>query len=117
MYEYKFENNLQNFSKNTILKISEDKKNKKIIKGYDCYKVIYEYKENNENADDDYSKYAENTIYQQEMWVTDKIKSLYHPIVFDKAILEKYYPLEILETQNDIRGFERRFRLEKIELK
>lgn len=51
------------------------------------------------------------------MWVTDKIKSLYHPIVFDKAILEKYYPLEILETQNDIRGFERRFRLEKIELK
>lgn len=29
MYEYKFENNLQNFSKNTILKISEDKKIRK----------------------------------------------------------------------------------------
>lgn len=117
IYVYKFEDNLQDFSKNIILKVSEDKKNKKIIKGYDCYKVIYEYKENNEHADEEYKIYAKNTIYQREMWVTEKIKSLYHPIVFDKIILEKYYPLEILETQSDIKGFERRFKLEKIELK
>ncbi|MCY1662677.1 hypothetical protein [Chryseobacterium sp. SL1] len=117
MYVYKFEDNLQDFSKNIILKVSEDKKSKKIIKGYDCYKVIYQYKENNEHADEEYKIYAKNTIYRREMWVTEKIKSLYHPIVFDKIILEKYYPLEILETQSDIKGFERRFKLEKIELK
>lgn len=117
IYVYKFEDNLQDFSKNFILKVSEDKKNKKIIKGYDCYKVKYEYKENNEHADEEYKIYSKNTIYQREMWVTEKIKSLYHPIVFDKIILEKYYPLEILETQSDIKGFERRFKLEKIELK
>jgi hypothetical protein len=100
-----------------IIKISEDRKSKKTISGYDCYKVTYEYKENNEYADEDYKIYAENTIYKREMWVTDKIKSLYHPVIYEKAILEKYYPLDILETQSDIKGFERRFRLEKIELK
>ena len=92
------------------------KKSKKIINGYECYKVKYEYKENNEDANQDYKAYAVNIIYKREMWVTDKIKSLFHPIILGKSILEKYYPLEILETQNDIKGFERRFILNEITL-
>ena len=103
------------YSNNIILKLAENKKERKNIQGYDCYKVKYLYKENIDK-DDDYFQFAGNVIYTREMWVTDKIKSLYHPIVFDKIILEKYYPLEIVETQNDIKGFERRYSLETITL-
>lgn len=105
------------YSRNILIKTIVDRKSRKLIGNYDCYKVIYEYKENNKERDEDYLDYLKNTIYKREMWVTDKIKSLYHPVIYEKEILQKYYPLDILETQNDIKGFERRFILEKITLK
>lgn len=105
------------YSSNIILKISKDKESRKTINGYDCYKVIYEYKENDKEGDEDYLEYIKDTVYRREMWVTDTIKSLYHPVVFEKAILEKFYPLDILETQNDMKGFERRFVLQNITLR
>ncbi len=102
----------ESFSENIILKIIEDRENKKLVDGYNCFKVTYQFQENKNNADEDYLMFAGNTIYQREMWVTEEIRSLYHPVVFDKSILEKYYPLDILETQSDIKGFERLFKLE-----
>lgn len=115
IHEYHFDKMPGN-SENVILKISENRKDKKNINGYECFKVVYQYTENKENADEDYLIYAGDIQYQREMWVTDKIKASYHPVVFEKSILEKYYPLYILETQSDIKGFERKFILEKINL-
>ncbi|BFO66023.1 hypothetical protein [Chryseobacterium sp. KCF3-3] len=115
IYQYEFgQINQQPFSENIILKIDEDRNNRKTINGYDCFKVTYQYQENKESSDEDYLAFAGDIIYQREMWVTEKIRSLYHPVVFDKSILEKYYPLSILETQNSIKGFERRFKLDTI---
>lgn len=104
------------YSNNTILKIIENKRNQKKINGYDCYQVTYEYKEISQQEDTDYLEYAGDIIMKREMWVTDKIKSLYHPVIYDKEILEKYYPLDILETQSDVKGFKRRYILQKITL-
>lgn len=104
------------YSSKIILKTTVDKHSKKNINGYDCYRVTYEYKENEKTEDEDFMKYAGNMIYKREMWVTDKIKSLYHPVIYEKEILEKYYPLDILETQSDVKGFETRFVLQKITL-
>ncbi|WP_105700871.1 hypothetical protein [Chryseobacterium sp. MYb7] len=112
-----FNEKIYAYSSNIILRTIVDKKSKKTINGYDCYKVIYEYKENNEGNDEDYLEFIRNTIYKREMWVTDKIRSLYHPVVFEKSILEKYYPLDILETQSDIKGYERKFTLQTLTLK
>jgi len=115
IYQCKFNELMeQSFSENVILKISVNKKSRKIINGYDCFKVMYQYKENTDTADEDYLTFTANTIYQREMWVTEKIKSLHHPVIFDKSILEKYYPLAIVETQNDIEGFERNYILETL---
>jgi len=111
-----FVENTYPYSLNVILKIVTDKQSKKTINGYDCYKVTYEYKENDKEGDEDYLQYVKNTIHKREMWVTDKIKSLYHPVIYEKQILEKYYPLDILETQSDIKGFERKFILQNITL-
>ncbi|MCX8525017.1 hypothetical protein OF897_13945 [Chryseobacterium formosus] len=108
--------NQYEYSGNIILNVVVDKKNKKKIHGYDCYKVTYEYKENEKTEDENFMKYAGNMIYKREMWVTDKIKSLYHPIIYEKEILKKFYPLAILETQSDVKGFERKFVLQKITL-
>ena len=108
--------NKYEYSGNIIINVVADKKSKKRINGYDCYKVIYEYKSNDKTGDEDFMKFAGNMIYKREMWVTDKIKSLYHPVIYEKEILEKYYPLDILETQSDVKGFETRFVLQKITL-
>lgn len=104
------------YSTNIILKTTVNKQSKKIILGYDCYKVIYEFKESNQLDDANYLEYAGKIVKKREMWVTDKIKFLYHPVIYEKEILEKYYPLDILETQSDVKGFERRFVLQKITL-
>ncbi len=111
----KFNERPFSYSNNSILRISENKKLRKQIKGFDCFRVIYEYKE--KSNDEDYMIFAGNIIYKREMWVTDKIKSLFHPIIFEKSILEKYYPLDILETQSDIKGYEKKYVLEKFDLK
>jgi hypothetical protein len=39
------------------------------------------------------------------MWVSNKIKSEFQPVVNDKIILDKYYPLEIIETTDMFNGY------------
>lgn len=86
------------YSTHVIIKITEDKKDRKTINGYDCYKVTYEYKESNNVEEEDFLNLINDIAHKREMWVTDKIKTLFHPVIFEKSILEKYYPLYILET-------------------
>ena len=53
----------------------------------------------------------------RELWVTEEIKCNYHPVINDIEILEKYYPLEIIEYSNDIKGVLTSYKIETLELK
>lgn len=87
------------YSKGIIIDISEDHNDTKNIKGYNCFKVnvtitikIYE----NDSSSPTISK-------KYQLYVTDKIKCIYHPVPLPKEILMKYYPLEIIEIMDPMR--------------
>lgn len=88
------------YAKGSTIKIIEYPKEVKKINGFDCFKltaVTTSYID-----EDDFSSLEITTNY--EMWVTDKIKCLYHPVVWLKEVLEKYYPLEIIESSDMLAG-------------
>lgn len=97
------------YSNNKIIEIKEYKEEKKVINGYNCYKVIYSFKDLNDD-----SSYF---IIIREIWVTDKIKTLFHPVVMEKSILEKYYPMQILEYSDELKGFQTNYTLDTFTLK
>lgn len=101
------------------LKIQELKKEKRIIKGIKCFKINVSYTvviifdKKNEFPG---LKVPDRIInLESEMWVTEKIKSIYHPAFKVKEILEKYYPLEIKEKNNSIKGIVRIIRIQNFE--
>ncbi|MBV7269341.1 hypothetical protein [Winogradskyella luteola] len=59
----------------------------KVIHGFDCYKVLV--------VEDDPTSDTAGIKTYKEMYVTNDIHSLYHPIQLRKEFLERYYPLEI----------------------
>lgn len=97
------------------LKIQEFKKVKKIIKDIECFKIKLSYKKI--TVFDEKNEFPEIKIpdiivnYESEMWVTQKIKSIYHPAFKVKEVLEKYYPLEIKEIHDSSKGVVRIIRL------
>lgn len=99
------------YSRDTVTDIKEFPKEIRIINGYKCFKVIYFLKENR-SAIFDRSGYVD----YREIWVTDKIKCAYHPVISDKIILEKYYPLEINEYFNVLKGYVKKYELIKLEI-
>ena len=110
-YEFEFEK-----VDNIILEEYRD--TTKIIEGIECYKVSLNYtyltkemyKAQLPQEDDDefffqlFGSMMQNKEINMEMWVTDKIKSIYHPILKVKEINEKYYPLEIEMKSSDSEG-------------
>lgn len=103
------------YQKNKDVSIKEFKSDQKIINGLKCFKVIYQYKENFD--DDELSEILTSNEYSSsEFWVTDKIKSLFHPVCRVKEILEKYYPLEIIEKSALAKGFKVIHKLKKNDL-
>ncbi|MGV3461303.1 MAG: hypothetical protein ACO1N9_12700 [Flavobacterium sp.] len=88
------------YKKGTTMKIEEYLKDIKKIQGFDCFKISVIVKTHID--EDDLSSLEMTTKY--EMWVTDRIRCLYHPIVWFKEVLEKYYPLEIIETSDMLVG-------------
>lgn len=64
--------------------ITEFREDTKIINGYLCFKVIVSPKEKDKD------------LQGAELWVTDRIKCRYHPLINHKQVLRKYYPLEIV---------------------
>ena len=107
-------NGYYNYSENNIIDIKEFKDDIKTISNFKCFKVIYTY---SEPDFDEFSSLMSSYINKIEMWVTDKIKSDLHPIINDKQILEKYYPLEITEYSDMLKGSVREYKIEKISLK
>jgi hypothetical protein len=104
-----------NVEVNEIIKLTEFKKVIKIINGLKCFKVIYSFNYQNEASTFDF--FSEVITNIRELWVTEEIKCNYHPIINEKVILEKYYPLEILEYSNEIKGFKTTYSIEKLDLK
>lgn len=93
-----------------ILSLKEYKNETKIINGFNCFKVIYSYKMRNKEFD------FFPDLSTREIWVTKEIKTLFHPVVKEKEILEKYYPLEIIEYSEDIKGAISTYKVEKMVL-
>lgn len=94
--------------------LKEFKKEKRNIAGYKCFKIIYEYYEvSDEEEDEGYAKFAKDKFYTLEIWVTNEIKSSFHPIIKEKQILDKYYPLEIIETDSTLKGLVKKYSLQK----
>lgn len=80
---------------NDSVRVEEFRNDQIEISGYKCFKVIL---------------YKIVTLdgfrgrVKQEMYVTEQIRSPYHPIIWSEKILRNYYPLKIKEYNVDIRG-------------
>jgi hypothetical protein len=99
---------------NQIIKLTEFKKETKIINGLKCFKVVYSFNHGDQESTFDF--FSEVVTNIRELWVTQEIKCNYHPVINEKEILEKYYPLEILEYSNEIKGFKTTYTIEKFSL-
>lgn len=96
--------------KNEIIKLTEYKNDIREINGFNCFKVIYSYNEPNVELD----FLANVTSNSRELWVTQEIKCNYHPVINEIEILEKYYPLEIIEYSDDIKGKRTTYKIESL---
>lgn len=109
-----------NYSYDEIIQLEEFKNEIREINGFKCFKVLLEYK-SGENADEglddqDFISFVNAKKQTKELWVTENIQSLYHPVLKYKAILEKYYPLEISEFSESMNGFKTMYVIDKFSL-
>lgn len=70
--------------------ITEYRNDRKIIHGYDCFKVVLK-------------NYNPNWV-DFVMYVTEEIKLNYHPTIHFEEIISKYYPLEVMTGYEDKRA-------------
>jgi hypothetical protein len=101
------------FESEDVISLKEYRTEKKLIKGYNCFKIIYVYREKTDNEEFQMPE----MIIEREMWVTDKIIAPFHSVIRSPQILSKYYPLEITEKMSKVDGFETKYLLENISLK
>ena len=81
-----------------LLKVHENRSIIKIINDYKCFEVFVVYATGDINID-------LQDINYWTLYVTEQIKQPYHPIVRFKSILDKYYPLEIIQEEEQAKGF------------
>jgi len=105
--------NTEYYSFNKVVDLREFKNERKKINGYDCFKITYSYKEESSSGLNDF---LSGYLNHRELWVTEKIKYAFHPVINDRLILEKYYPLEITEHSDAIKGSETKYELIKLEI-
>ncbi|WP_310557351.1 hypothetical protein [Flavobacterium sp.] len=110
--EMSFINEFAYFDDNDIIEIKEYRNEKRKIKKFNCFKVLISYKETLDDLD-----FFNSYIFYKELWVSDKIKCLHHPIIKYPMILEKYYPLEITEYSDMQKGIIKEYKIEEISLK
>lgn len=99
------------------IRIKEFLEDIKIINGFKCHKVVVEIPERMDVEDEEFSKLFEGVKKTYILYVTNKIKSKYHPVINYKTILDKYFPLEVIEKESLFEGFETKYKLIKIDLK
>lgn len=100
-------NNLY-YSDNEIVNVKEFRNKTKKINGFECFKVVYSFIE---DSGSDLSIFMPSYLNHREIWVTEKLKCSFHPVINDRIILEKYYPLEILQYSEAIKGCEIKYSL------
>ncbi len=108
------DNEYVDLEENQIINLTEFKKETKIINGLTCFKVVYSFNHVNEESGFDFLSEVVSNI--RELWVTQELKCNYHPVINEKEILEKYYPLEISEYSEEIKGYKTTYTIEKFSL-
>lgn len=93
-----------------IIALTEYKDETKIINGFNCFKVTYSYIIKSKELD----FFPDSNT--REIWVTEEIKTPFHPVIKEKELLEKYYPLEIIEYSDEIKGYKIIYHLDKIDI-
>ncbi|MDQ8003651.1 MAG: hypothetical protein REI64_02560 [Pedobacter sp.] len=96
--------------------IREFRNEKRLINGYECFKVTFNYKVAFSEDEGFLAMISNNEQCSATYWVTEKIKSLFHPISKEKEILEKYYPLEITYENPLHKGLILQYKLKSINL-
>lgn len=102
-YQYRDENNLN---------VKEYRNEKKTIQGIECFKITVTVQDN--LKEEGMPEVLRNAKTEYTMFVTDKIRSPYHPIIYYKSILDNYYPLEIIESIKEIKGLHTIYELKEI---
>lgn len=101
------------FDGEQIISVKEHRKETKNIEGYNCFKVVYRYQEKSEKSE----PFMPAIFYTRKLWVTDELRSSFHPVVKSRKILSKYFPLEIIESIGDVKGIETVYMSESIDLR
>ncbi|TDE42868.1 hypothetical protein E0I26_11865 [Flavobacterium rhamnosiphilum] len=81
-----------------ITGIEEYKNETKTIKGLKCFRVVMYY------FDLEMPSGFKSLLNIMELWVTEDIKSKFHPFIKSNEILEKYFPLQVKHTIKDVEG-------------
>lgn len=100
------------FDKNEIIKLTEYKNETKLINGFECFKVVYSFKTLGNGFN-----FTKLSLNNRELWITEEIRCNYHPFINEIEILEKYYPLEVSEYSNEIKGVQTTYKIETLKLK
>lgn len=97
------------------LTINEFTNEKKIIHGIECFKIVVIAQDDLD--DDEMPDFLRNLTTEYTMYVTDRIKYSFHPVVWYKMVLDKYYPLELIEYNEFLKGSVTKYEIEKLFLK
>ncbi|WP_276977722.1 hypothetical protein [Flavobacterium filum] len=110
-----FDNKPYKYRSEKGLIVNEFKNEKKNIHGIDCFKIVIVAKDDLD--EEEMPDFLRNLTTEYSMYVTDKIKCSFHPVVWYKSILDQYYPLELIESSEFSKGSITSYELEKLVLK
>ena len=96
------------------LTINEFRNEKKIIHGIECFKIVVIAQD--DIGDEEMPQFLRNLTTEYTMYVSDRIKCSFHPVVWYKMILDKYYPLQLIESSEFLKGAVTKYELEKLVL-
>lgn len=94
-----------------ITGIDEYKNETKTIKGLKCFRVVMYY------FDLEMPSGFKSLLNIMELWVTEDIKSKFHPFIKSNEILEKYFPLQVKHTIKDVEGMYTSYEILEFSLK
>lgn len=100
-----------NYRQEMSFDLKEYRKDKKIIQGIKCFKVLLRVKD---DISDDAPDILKKSMFEYTLYVTKKIQCRFHPEFWYKTVLDKYYPLEITERVDTEKGAETVWKLKKI---
>lgn len=93
-----------------VMNTQEFKSETKVINGFKCYKIVMYY------FDLEQPPSFNSLLNTMELWVTEDIKSMFHPFIKEREILSKYYPLEVKHSIKNIEGMFTLYKLSEFSL-